>query len=137
MGSVLIVDDEPIVRSMLERLLEETGHAVRTAVDAESALKTIAEAPPDVVFCDVHLPGASGLWLIDRLRSAAPGCAVIIMSGDATVPPHETLRGGVVAYVLKPFVPRKILRALEEGMRWSANARSQPPARVTRRLLSA
>ncbi len=135
MGSVLIVDDEPAVRAVLERILAETGHELRTAVDAESALQAIAQSTPDVVLCDVQMPGANGLWLADRIRDCAPATAIVFATVEAAVPPHESLRNGVVAYVLKPFQPEQVLRAVQDGMRWSAAAaQKHPRSRVPGRL---
>ena len=122
MGSVLIVDDEEVVRGLLQRILAGTGHELRTASDAESALQTIAQSPPDVVLCDVQMPGANGLWLTDRIRECSPATAIVLATAEAELPPHETLRKGVVAYVLKPFQRAHVVRAVEDGMRWSGAA---------------
>lgn len=132
MGSILIVDDEPIVRSLLERMLEAAGHHVVAVGDAESAAEMLQWDAPDVVLCDVHLPVANGLWLTDRVRELAPCTAIVLISGDARVPPFETLRPGVVAFVLKPFVEARVLEALEDGMRWSRDAASSRTALAKR-----
>jgi DNA-binding NtrC family response regulator len=127
MGSVLIVDDEANVRALLERILAEAGHELRTAADAESALQAIAHSTPDVVLSDVHMPGASGLWLADRIRDCAPATAVVLVTADGDVPPCESLRNGLVAYVLKPFQPKQVLRAVADGMQWAAATARKPP----------
>ena len=135
MGSVLIVDDEAVVRALLERILAGTGHHLRSAVDAESALQAIAQSPPDVVLCDIQMPGANGLWLADRIRDCAPATAIVLATAEAEVPPYESLRNGVVAYVLKPFQHEQVLCAVEDGIRWSAAASQKyPRSRVPGRL---
>ena len=135
MGSVLIVDDEAVVRGLLQRILAGTGHELRTAADAESALEAITQSLPDVVLCDIQMPGANGLWLTDRIRECAPATAIVLATAEPELPPHETLRDGVVAYVLKPFQRDQVVRAVEEGMRWSlATAKRLPRSRVPSRL---
>ena len=120
MASVLIVDDEPDVRSALKIFLRPTGHEVTEASDAESALSLMAAGAPAVVLCDVHLrEGPNGLWLADRIRERHPTTAMILATGDPTVPPVQSLRKGITAYILKPFKREDVVRAVEEALRWS------------------
>lgn len=135
MGAVLIVDDEANIRDLLERFISDMGHEIRTASDAETAVQMLAHWTPDVVLCDIQMPGANGLWLADRIRESAPATAIVLATAEANVPPHESLRQGVVAYVLKPFQREQVRRAVTEGMRWSAGAaKTQPRSRAPRRL---
>jgi CheY-like chemotaxis protein len=126
--SVLVVDDEPAIRKLLQRVLESQGHEVRTAPDASTALSLIAEAQPTVVLCDVHMPGSNGLWLADRIRERYPTTAIVLATADQEVPPIESLRPGVVAYLVKPFRAERVIAAVADGARWSAQqAASRPP----------
>ncbi len=135
MGTVLIVDDEAGIRGLLERFLADMGHELRTAPDAESALQMMAHWVPDVVLCDIQMPGANGLWLADRIRESAPATAIVLATAEADVPAHESLRRGIVAYVLKPFQREQVRRAVDEGMQWSiAAAQKQPRFRGAGRL---
>ena len=122
MASVLIVDDEPDVRNALKIFLRPSGHQVAEASDAQGALTLMAgaEPVPQVVLCDVHLrDGPNGLWLADRIRERHPATAMILATGDATVPPVQSLRKGIVAYLVKPFRREDVLKAVEEGLKWS------------------
>ena len=121
MSSVLIVDDEPDVRNALKIFLRPAGHEMAEASDAESALSLMAEGtPPAVVLCDVHLrEGPNGLWLADRIRERHPTTAMILATGDASVPPVQSLRKGIIAYLLKPFRREDVIRAVEDGILWS------------------
>ena len=125
MARIVVVDDEDAVREVLRRILVEEGHDVEVAHDAHAALTVIAEHNPDVVFVDLRMPGANGLWLADQIRDQHPTTATVLATGDAYVPPTESLRHGIVAYILKPFRRSQVLRAAEEGIRWSAYARGQ------------
>ena len=129
MASVLIVDDERPIRELLTRLLEPAGHTVRAAEDANVALALIGESPPDVVICDIHMPGANGLWLADRIRAVAPATGMVLLTGDSAVPPYESLRKGIVAYLLKPFQRDAVLRAVSDAAEWSAAEAKRTPAR--------
>lgn len=118
-GSVLIVDDDVRIRQLLHRWLVPQGLELREAADAQAAVALIAERAPSVILCDVHMPGQDGLWLAERVRTIAPSTAVVLATGDSGVSPYESLRKGVVAYVLKPFVRDQVLAAVQRGLRWS------------------
>lgn len=128
MSDVLIVDDDLPTRHVLRRFLEPAGHEVREAADAGEALQAIADAGPDVALCDVHMPGANGLWLADQIRRTSPFTAIVLVTGDGNIAPAESFRQGVVAYVLKPLQYRELLQAVDDGLRWSARERRTRPA---------
>src|ERR1043165_3606107 len=108
---VLVVDDDLPTRTILRRFLEPAGHGVREAGDANEALAQITEAAPAIALCDVHLPGANGLWLADQIRMQSPTTAIVLVTGDPDIPPVESLRRGVVGYVLKPLRREELVRA--------------------------
>ena len=138
MASVLIVDDDVRIQTLLLRWLRPVGHALRFAENSNAALVSISEHQPSVIVCDVHMPGANGLWLADRVRALAPTTAIILATGDGNVPPFESMRKGVVAYVLKPFDRQMLVNAVAEGVEWSRRAVEQQGRRLisgeTRRL---
>src|SRR2546428_12263258 len=129
MASVLIVDDEPDVRNALKIFLRPAGHEVTEASDAESALSMMADGAPAVVLCDVHLrDGPNGLWLADRIRELHPTTAMILATGDSTVPPVHSLRKGIIAYLIKPFRREDVIQAVEDGIPWSHAEEKRTPA---------
>jgi response regulator of citrate/malate metabolism len=69
------------------------------------------------------MPGANGLWLADQIRDQHPTTAIVLATADADIPPTESLRSGIVAYLVKPFRRNQVTRAAEEGIRWSAHIR--------------
>jgi len=90
---ILIVDDEATVLEALETLLAREGHEVMRASDGQSALKRAQADPPDIVLLDLHLPDASGLEVVTRLRQI-PGLeavSVIAFSGKFVSPEERTL----------------------------------------------
>ena len=122
--TVLVVDDEPSIRYLWARVLATAGYEVVCTADAIEAEHALGEYRPAVVICDVHLTGASGLWLAELIRRAHPSTAIILVSADPTVPPCETLRSSVVAYLLKPVQRRQLLDAVEQGIEWVKRTRT-------------
>ncbi len=122
MTSVLVVDDQPLVREFLVRWLGPAGYETAEAPDAEAALALLAERPFTVVLCDVRMPGRGGLWLVDQLREKFPGVAIVLATGDSAIAPAVSLQSGVVDYLVKPFVRERVLDAVARAVEWSEHA---------------
>src|SRR3954454_9253616 len=102
--SVLVIDDEPIVLDLFQRVLSERGLAIRTARSAEEAFALIEREGFGCVLADKNLPGLDGIELIRRVRQVQPYCACIVMTAYAsTASAVEALRLGAVDYIEKPF----------------------------------
>jgi CheY-like chemotaxis protein len=113
-ATVLVVEDEASVRTLVRRVLEADGHVVLDAADATAA-ETLAEAlgaAPDLLLTDLVLPGRSGAELARRLEARWPGLPVVFMSGYA--PPEAGLDAvaGERLFVAKPFSPDQLRRAV-------------------------
>jgi DNA-binding NtrC family response regulator len=117
-SAVLIVDDEPRIREFLVRALTPAGYDVREAPDADTALAMIADAPPDIVLCDVQMPGRDGLWLVAQLGERFPEVAIVLATADEAVPPAVSLKSGVVDYLVKPFDTARVHAALGRAIEW-------------------
>ena len=78
--SILVVDDEPAIRELIEDVLRDAGHAVRGVGDGPAALAEVKRDPPDLVVCDLSMPPLDGRGLVRRLREAGPGIPVLIVS---------------------------------------------------------
>jgi DNA-binding NtrC family response regulator len=101
---VLLVDDEPALRTALADVLRDAGHHVTTASDGAEALGQVLARVFDVVICDIRLPKLDGLTLFRRLRREAPGTDVILMTAYAEVVDAVTaLKDGAYDYLTKPF----------------------------------
>jgi putative two-component system response regulator len=117
--TILIVDDEEGVRSILARWLESTGYRIVLATGADAALACFEDAAPAVMICDIRMPGRDGLWLAGRVRQDYPETAVIISSGVQDVhAAEECLRQGVVDYLTKPFGRDRLREAVQRGLEW-------------------
>ncbi len=79
--NLLIVDDEPAIRTSLSCIFRAAGHQVRSAEDGYSALAALQQEEPDIILSDLHMPGMSGFQLLSVVRQQFPGIRVIAMSG--------------------------------------------------------
>jgi two-component system, NtrC family, response regulator AtoC len=101
---LLIVDDEPGLRRIVQMALEDLGYLVVTAGSAEDAAELLAAEPVDLVVTDLQLPGRSGLELLSDLRRDRPSIPVILITAFGTVETAvEAIKAGAFDYVLKPF----------------------------------
>ena len=119
MASVLIVDDEPGVRTLMARWVESIGYPATAAENAEHALAEMSAEPAAVAVCDIRMPGHDGFWLAGQLRQRYPGTAVIMATGALELDPAVTsLRAGVVDYLIKPFGRDQLRQAVQRGLEW-------------------
>jgi CheY-like chemotaxis protein len=101
---ILIADDEPNHRRSLSISLRLEGYEVTEAADGEQALEALAEAPVDVVVCDLMMPRVDGLELARRMRFAYPGTKVILMSAyHLTRAQLERAQVGEIRFLPKPY----------------------------------
>jgi DNA-binding NtrC family response regulator len=116
---VLVVDDEPLLLRALARILRPGGHRVELAETPSAAWSTLADPELDVVLLDLRLGAASGLELLDRIKSERPEVEVVVMTGHATIESAvDCMRQGAFDYLEKPFddvhrVRTTVQRAIE------------------------
>lgn len=123
METVLIVEDEVQIRSLMTRWVKASGFPVVIASTASQALEELQRAPIAVAVCDIHMPGHNGLWLAGEIRQRFPETAVIIATGacefDTAV---SSLRKGAIDYLVKPFAQRELRDAVQKGIDWNHSA---------------
>lgn len=102
MKTVLVVDDEPVIRALVADVLRDEGYAVVTAADGREGLNLLALERPDLVLMDVMMPGLDGreAYLAMRSRADLPDVPVVMMS--AAVRP-DGLDSTIAGYLPKPF----------------------------------
>jgi DNA-binding response OmpR family regulator len=113
--TVLVVDDDDDIRSLLRATIERGTHRVIEAVDGEEALDVIARALPDLVLLDVNMPGLDGTDVCRRLKAGAATGAVKVLLLTAATQAADRQRGleaGADGYITKPFSPRSLLDQL-------------------------
>jgi DNA-binding NtrC family response regulator len=104
--SILIVDDEQVVRDSLVHWFTEEGYQVDSSDSASDALSKLAGREFDLVIADIRMPGMDGIELLEKIRSEQLDTSVIIMTGYASVETAvRALKHGAFDYITKPFDP--------------------------------
>lgn len=102
-ASILLVDDEEGIRTVLGISLADAGYAVTTAASGEEALARFAERKPDIVLTDIKMPGLSGLDLLERLKAADPEVEVIMLTGHGDMDlAIQSLKRDATDFLTKP-----------------------------------
>lgn len=118
MHSVLVIDDDPVIRDIVRRVLEGAGFAVSAVGDAQTGLSRYAELRPDLVIVDILMPGKEGIATILELREANPAVRILAMTGGGgSFVAGEVLRVaellGADHSLRKPFAPADLLRSVK------------------------
>jgi two-component system response regulator MprA len=112
-GSVLVVDDDPPLRRMLQRTLAAEGFAVTLAPDGAAALVAVERAVPDVIVLDVAMPGLDGVAVCRRLRDKGLATPVLMLTARDAVPDRVIgLDAGADDYLVKPFATEELIARL-------------------------
>jgi PAS domain S-box-containing protein len=117
-ASILLVEDEPSVRYIMRRTLEEAGYTVYEAGTTDEALTLLAQGTSvSLVLTDVILPGRGGRELADRVAEQRPGIPVLFISGytDGDIEHRGLIRPGS-AFLQKPVTPEALVRAVEKQL---------------------
>ena len=118
--TVLIVDDEIVMRALVTRTLKRAGYRVREAASAATALVLLHSAPrPDLILTDVRMPGMNGVDFAMELRRSWAQVPVILMSGNA---PPDLPPDLAIGFLSKPFDGEALLRAVDLAMKRGGGA---------------
>jgi CheY-like chemotaxis protein len=114
---VLVVDDEPDARELVQALLESCHAHVVTAPTAAAALRAFKEQPPEVLVSDIGMPGEDGLWLIRQIRALPPEAggnvpAVAVTAYASLRDRTRVLMDGFTIHISKPTEPQELLAAV-------------------------
>jgi two-component system C4-dicarboxylate transport response regulator DctD len=114
--TVLIVDDEDMVRTALEQWLRLSGFDTATAANAEEALAAIDDRHPHIVLTDVRMPGLSGMDLLRTIAERGLPTEVILITGHGDVPMAvEAMRAGAFDFLQKPYVPDQLVHSISRA----------------------
>ena len=112
-ASVLVVDDEPILRGILTRIVGRAGYSVASAVDGLDALEKLKSARFDIVISDVKMPNMDGLELLGEIKSSYPETSVILITGKAAeFRIEDALKAGADHFIVKPLKNVEVARTL-------------------------
>lgn len=117
--TVLVVEDDPRVRSLLRFVVNRGGFGLIEASDGESALRVVEEQRPDLVLLDMHLPGVDGVEVCRRIKSGPETRDVrvlIVTAGTMDEDRNRGLAAGADGWVNKPFSPLALLERIQEEL---------------------
>ena len=119
METVLVVDDERVIREGCRRLLEPEGYRILTAANGREALDLLSDEAPDLILCDLVMPVMGAFEVMEEVRANYPDLPLIVITGHGTVANAvETMQKGAFDFVTKPFRADHLIlivkRALEK-----------------------
>lgn len=131
---IIVCDDETDIRAMLEDYLGEAGYQVATAADGNELRRLVPQFRPDLVICDLTMPGEDGLSLTRWMRAECQ-CAVVLLTGMGGLTDRVVgLEMGADDYIAKPFeaseLRARIRAVLRRTMSPELQVQGRPPARV-------
>lgn len=117
-AQILVVDDEPDIRQLVQEILEDEGYSVQVAADGESARQVYAQQKPDLVLLDIWMPDIDGISLLKEWSSTGKlESQVVIMSGHGTLETAvEATRLGAFDFIQKPLSLAKLLATVRKAL---------------------
>lgn len=138
MNTILIIDDEPIIRKLLARMMELEGYEVFQAADRASGLKLLTAKTPQLVLCDVFLPDGNGVEMVKEIKELQPETEVILLTAHGNIPDGvQAIKNGAFDYITKGDDNNKIIpiisRAMEKSTAGRCSLREAPSCRFVNR----
>jgi DNA-binding NtrC family response regulator len=113
--SIMIVDDETIVRESFLHWFQKIGHPVEAAASGSEALAKLAQSPFEIMFVDIKMPGMSGIELLEKVKSEYPDTTVVIITAYGSIESSvKAMKMGAADYLLKPFKPDQLTLVMEK-----------------------
>ncbi|MCJ7580015.1 MAG: response regulator transcription factor [Candidatus Aminicenantes bacterium] len=123
MSNILIVDDDPEIRTIVSHHLKKAGYYVMTAESADEALDKELEVVPDLLILDKMMPGMDGFDFLEKLKSGTQASSIrviMLTSCDRNEDIIEGLDTGADDYITKPFIPDVLLARVRSQLRTKA-----------------
>jgi len=117
---ILIVDDSESIREVVSFTLENAGHEVIKGIDGQDALKYLDGSKFDLIITDLHMPNMDGIEFIKNVRANSDYQFVPILfltTESQTAKKMEAKEAGATGWIIKPFVPEKLLAAINKVVR--------------------
>jgi DNA-binding NtrC family response regulator len=116
-ASILIVDDEPIVREALRDWLVDAGYQVQTAETGEEGLRILRSQEISLVILDVRLPGQTGIRVLEEMKGMKPDIKAIVITAYASPEMRdEAMKLGALQYLTKPIAPDKLEELVKKAL---------------------
>lgn len=123
---ILVIDDEPQIRKLLNITLESNGYSVKQAATAKEGIVDVANHPPDLVILDLGLPDADGHTVLQKLREWYTNPILILSVQNSEVDIIKALDNGANDYLAKPFRTGELLARIRSALRTATSFESIP-----------
>ncbi len=135
---VLLVDDESVILTVMQEVLEEAGYSCRTASSGAVALQRFQEEPASLVISDIRMPGVSGVQLADALCAKQSDTLIVLITGYAEPDVlSQALKQSPFGFLEKPFLPNQLVALVERAEKyWSDRFDSQEQGRLLEQQVS-
>ena len=117
MARILVVDDDPDIRRLVNTILSESDHRIQTAEDGEKALEIVQSQVPDLMILDVMMPLMDGFMVLKQMRVNGLREATKVLMLTARTAEADWVRGfklGADGYLTKPFDPQELMAAVDD-----------------------
>jgi len=116
-ANILVIDDEPQLRNLLEAVLSENGYCVDTAEDGPKAIEKVRAGRFDLAICDLMMPGMDGIETMGRIREISPDIQFIVLTAHGSFETAiDSLRAGVFDFLRKPLLLKDILFSVRKAL---------------------
>jgi len=117
MQTILVVDDERVIREGCRRLLAQEGYEVLTAENGKEALDLLSTESPDLILCDLVMPVMGALEVLEEVKANYPDLPLIIITGHGTVADtDEAMQKGAYDFVTKPFRVDHLIQTVKSAL---------------------
>ncbi len=132
MKTILLIDDDPVVRSLASGILRKNGYNVHVAKDGSEGIDLAKKHHPDLVVTDYQMPGISGMEVLASLRDYNEMLPVIMLTahGDATLT-IKSMQTGAFDFIEKPINPKELLETIKNGLLTSQSAQTHLEQEIT------
>ncbi len=124
--TILVVDDEPQIRRVLQATLSSSGYDVILAKDGQEAIEMVIREHPDLILLDVNMPGMSGLEACSKIRLSFTGPIIMVTVRNSEQDKVQALDSGADDYVVKPFPMGELLARIRAALRRSNSEEPLP-----------
>ena len=114
---ILVADDEPSIRFVLQELLEGLGHRLTVVEDGDAALGALTRESFDLAFLDIRMPGLTGIEVLQQTRALGSDASIVIMTAQNLLENAvESMKSGALDYLLKPFALAEVKALVEKAL---------------------